>query len=42
MFNFLKIQYDLGNLSKERLKNCVPKWITAEEYTEITGEDYAA
>lgn len=26
--------------SKERVRNVVGKWITAEEYKIITGEDY--
>lgn len=40
-YPFLKIQYDNGVISKERLKSSVPKWITAEEYQIITGEEYA-
>lgn len=46
--NFEKVKryYDLKLWSKARVKNMVtnPKnapWITADEYKEITGEEYA-
>lgn len=39
-YNFFKIQYELG-LGIERLKTAVvKKYITAEEYKTITGEEY--
>lgn len=41
--NFEKVKhwYDLGKWPKEAVKNAVAKkWITKEEYKEITGEDY--
>ncbi len=41
MFAFLKIQYQFGKIDNDKLKGFVTKWITAAEYTEITGEDYA-
>lgn len=41
MFAFLKIQYQLGKVDNSKLKSFVPKWITADQYTEITGEVYA-
>ena len=41
MFSFLKIQFQLGTVTKEQLAAWVPKWITADQYKEITGEDYA-
>ena len=39
-FNKVKEYYDRGLWSKTRVKNAVGKWITADEYKEITGEDY--
>ena len=39
-FNKVKEYYDRGLWSKTRVKNAVGKWITQEEYKEITGEDY--
>lgn len=39
----VKGYYDKGLWSAKRVYNAVEKgWITAEEYTEITGEDYSA
>lgn len=41
-YAFFEIQYKLG-LSKDRLKTAVGKgYITADEYQQITGEDYTA
>lgn len=37
MFEFLKIQYNLGRVTKEQLKGLVGKRITAEEYIKIAG-----
>ena len=40
-FKTVKSFYDRGLWSRERVRNAViKKWITAEEYKEITGEDY--
>lgn len=39
MYNFIKIQYRLGNLTDEQLVVFVPKYITAEQYKEITGRE---
>lgn len=37
----VKRYYDKGLWTKEMVRNAVVKeWITAEEYKEITGEDY--
>jgi len=41
-FDRVKIYYDKGLWSKERVYNVVGKVITAEEYEEITGEPYIA
>ena len=40
--NFEKVKnyYDNDIWSKERVYNAVRKWITTEEYKQITGEDY--
>lgn len=40
---FLEVKafYDSGKWRKARVRNAVKaKWITAEEYKQITGEDY--
>lgn len=40
-YNIVKAQYDKGLWSKKRVHDAVTKeWITAEEYTEITGDPY--
>ena len=42
MFDTLKRLFDTGRLPATNLKKAVTlNWITAEQYTEITGEDYA-
>ena len=41
-FDRVKMYYDKGLWSKERVYNAVGKVITAEEYEEITGEPYIA
>ncbi len=40
--NFTKVKdyYDTGKWSIDRVYKAVGKWITAEEYEEITGEPY--
>lgn len=41
MFDALKRLYDAGRLPAANLKNAVTLgWITAEQYKQITGEDY--
>lgn len=41
--NFEKVRdyYKNGIWNKTRVYNAVDKWITADEYKEITGEEYA-
>ena len=39
-FNLVSTYYKNGLWTKDRVRNAVGKWITAEEYKEITGEDY--
>ena len=41
--NFEKVKgyYEQGLWSLEQVKNAVGRWITEEEYKQITGEDYA-
>ena len=41
-FDRVKMYYDKGLWSKERVYNVVGKVITVEEYEEITGEPYIA
>ena len=41
-FEKVKTYYDRGMWSIERVYKAVGKWITADEYTEITGEEYAS
>ena len=41
MYNFLKLRFEMGRITAEQLKAYVPKWITAEQYAEITGEAFA-
>jgi uncharacterized XkdX family phage protein len=41
-YDRVKMYYDKGLWSKERVYNVVGKVITAEEYEEITGEPYIA
>lgn len=39
-FDLVKEFYDYRLWSKTRVWNAVGRWITAEEYEEITGEPY--
>lgn len=42
-FQTVKNYFDKGLWNIDRVKNAVvKKWITAEEFKEITGEDYVA
>lgn len=41
-FDRVKMYYDKGLWSKERVYKVVGKVITAEEYEDITGEPYIA
>lgn len=36
----VKGYYDNGRWSKSRVHDAVGRWITAEEYTKITGQTY--
>lgn len=38
----VKLYYDRGQWSKQKVYNVVGKWITADEYEMITGEEYEA
>lgn len=40
-FNKVKKHYDVGFWNKAMVYNVVGKLITADEYTEITGEPYS-
>lgn len=39
MFDFFKIQYTMGNITKEQLYSYVPLWISEPEYKQIVGEN---
>lgn len=39
-YNKVKKYYDNGLWSLERVSKAVGRWITAEEYTLITGQEY--
>jgi hypothetical protein len=41
-FNKVKEWYDTHRWTKSMVHDAVGKWITAEEYKLITGEDYEA
>ena len=41
-FSKVKSYYERGTWKIERVHAAVGKWITAAEYEEITGEEYAA
>lgn len=38
MFEFIRIQYVLGNLTADQVQAFVPRWITAEQAHQIVGE----
>lgn len=37
MFEFLKLQYQMGKIDADKLQSYVPRWITQEQADEITG-----
>lgn len=41
-FDTVKRHYDNNAWDKSQVADAVGRWITAEEYQEITGEDYKA
>ena len=40
MFEKVKKYFDSGVWDEHRVHDAVSKWITAEEFKEITGKDY--
>ena len=43
MFLFIKLQYQMGNLTIAEVKECVARgYITSEQYKEITGIECVA
>ena len=38
MFDFLKIQYQLGHIDQQKLESFVGVWITQQEYQSIVAE----
>lgn len=41
-FEKVKLYYERGQWSQQKVYNAVGKWITEEEYALITGEPYEA
>lgn len=39
MYEFIRIQYELGKLTAEQVRGFVPRWLTSEQAEEIIGED---
>lgn len=39
MYEFIKLQYTMGNVTPEQVYGFVPKWITQEQADEITGKN---
>lgn len=37
MFNFIKIQFDIGNITAEKVRSYVPRFITQQQADEIIG-----
>ena len=37
MYDFLKLQYEMGKITAEKLHTYVPRWISEEQYQEIIG-----
>lgn len=37
MFEFLKLQYQMGKIDAAKLQSYVPRWITQEQANEIMG-----
>lgn len=38
MYDFIRIQFLLGNLTKQQVNNFAPLWITTQQAQEIVGE----
>lgn len=38
MFEFIKLQYEMGKITAARVYAFVPKWITSEQADEIAGQ----
>lgn len=37
MYNFIKIQFEMGKIDEAKLRSFSPKWITAAQVEEILG-----
>lgn len=37
MYDFIRIQYQLGKLTDSQVRNFAPKWITWEQVDDILG-----
>ena len=40
MFNFIKIQFEMGRIDAAKVASFVPKFITAVDFETITGDEY--
>ena len=38
MYEFIRIQYQLGRLTADQVRAFAPRWITAEQAEEIVGD----
>ena len=38
MFDFIKLQYQMGKITENQVRNFAPRWLTAEQANEILGE----
>lgn len=41
MFDFIRIQYQLGKLTAEQVQGFVLRWLTAEQAEEILGGEFS-
>lgn len=39
MFEFIRIQYEMGKLTEEQVRGFVPRWISEEQAEEIIGKE---
>ncbi len=40
MYDFIKIQYKLGNITKEKVMSFVPMWISKEQANKILSNNH--
>jgi len=37
LFDFIKLQYQMGKITENQVRNFAPRWLTAEQANEILG-----